>query len=67
MNGPGKYDDACTAARETTGAAGALLIIFEGEKGHGFSAQLPVEALVQIPTVLREIADQIEEDARALQ
>jgi hypothetical protein len=62
--GPGKYDAACTAAREATGARGVILIVFGGKLGDGFSAQLelPVAALVKIPAVLRTVADSIEAD-----
>lgn len=61
VNG-GKYDDACTAARMTTNAQGVLLI---GDKGSGFSAQLPGDLAVQIPAMLRDIARQIEEQSEA--
>lgn len=59
--GPGKYDDLCTKAREEAGAEGAMLIIFGGKHGGGFSAQLPVTLTVDIPKILRDVARQIEE------
>lgn len=62
MLGPGKYDEACTKARELTKAEGAVLIIYNGEFGHGFSAQLTIPAVSALPKVLRQIADQIERD-----
>jgi hypothetical protein len=58
--GPGKYDDLCTKAREEAGAAGCILIIFDGKSGHGFSAQLPPGVLPFAPILLRDVADQIE-------
>jgi hypothetical protein len=58
--GPGKYDDICTAARDNAMAEGALVIIFNGKRGSGFSAQLSFELMAQIPTILRDTADQIE-------
>lgn len=64
MTGPGKYDDSCTRVRIETKAEGAMIIIFNGEHGHGFSAQLPKHAVAGIPQVLRDVADQIERDAR---
>lgn len=62
MIGPGKYDDACTKAKEMTEAKGVILIVFEGSKGAGFSAQLPLSLAIKVPTILRDVADQIERD-----
>lgn len=61
-NGPGKYDDVCTMAREAAKAKGVLLMVFDGEHGQGFSAQLPPELVLGIPAVLRQVADQIEKN-----
>jgi hypothetical protein len=58
--GKGKYDDLCTAARQTAEADAALLVIFDGNKGSGFSAQIPSELLFGIPAILRAIADDLE-------
>lgn len=63
MIGPGKYDDVATAAVQASGAMdGVLLIVFSGIYGHGFSAQLSVEAMKRVPKTLREVADQVERD-----
>ncbi len=61
--GPGKYDDACTEAREMTAADLVLLVVMGGASGHGFSVQCvdPI-MLQQVPELLRLIADQIEKD-----
>jgi hypothetical protein len=65
MTGPGKYDDICTRAREDAIAGCALLIILDGEHGHGFSAQFTDPSYVQrLPAILRDIAKQIERDAQ---
>ena len=56
----GKYDDAATAAREATKAEGVLLIVLGGEKGSGFSVQIPPEFVARIPAMLRRLADEIE-------
>jgi hypothetical protein len=64
MIGPGRYDELCTEAREKAKAWGAVLIIFEGDKGYGFSAQLPPDELRKVPAVLRYLADTIEADCR---
>lgn len=60
-NGAGKYDDLCTMVRDEADAKGALVIVIEGSKGNGFSAQLPPENAHAIPSLLRTVADQIEE------
>ena len=60
-HGPGKYDDACTMAREATGANAAVLIIIDGSKGHGFSVQTRDERVMfELPTLLRILAKDIE-------
>jgi hypothetical protein len=58
--GPGKYDDELTDVRAKTRAAGALLLIFDGTKGSGFSAQLSLELTLKLPAILRDVARQIE-------
>lgn len=37
--GPGKYDELCTQAREGAQAEGAVVVIFNGTRGTGFSVQ----------------------------
>lgn len=37
--GPGRYDDELTELREKIGAEGAILIVYNGQRGSGFSAQ----------------------------
>ena len=60
--GPGKYDHICTQAREQAKAGGALLIVFGGEHGDGFSMQATAETTVSLPAILRMVADDIERD-----
>jgi hypothetical protein len=62
MIGAGKYDELCTAARESARAKGAILIIMEGGRGSGFSVQGPLEITLRLPGTLRWLADQIETD-----
>lgn len=63
LNGPGKYDDACTAAREATKAVAVLLVVIEGEQGNGFAVQtLEPDLLPVLPALLRVLADKIAED-----
>lgn len=66
-NGPSKYDEACTAAREMTKAEVCLLLVLGGDKGSGFSMQThDLGVVAKVPALLRHIADQIEQqDAEA--
>ena len=59
--GPGKYDDVATDVREKTHAEGVLVLIINGTRGSGFSAQLPLDLTLRLPSVLRDMANQIEE------
>lgn len=64
MIGPGKYDDLATQVREQAKANAVILVVFHGIHGSGFSAQLPPGTTEYIPGLLREMADQIEYDAK---
>jgi hypothetical protein len=65
-NGPGKYDDACTVAREMTSAVACVLIVIEGDQGNGFSVQtLEPDLIPVLPALLREVARGIEAQNRA--
>jgi len=59
--GPGKYDDLLTEIRERAKAEGALLFVVNGVQGSGFSAQLSPLLTLQLPEILRDIADQIDQ------
>lgn len=61
--GPGKYDDLCTHVREAADADGAIVIIF-APTGFGFSVQASMDVQLTLPTILREVADQIEQSMR---
>jgi hypothetical protein len=63
--GPGKYDAACTEAREKTGAAAVLLIVIDGTLGSGFSCQADLQTTVRLPEILETIAEQIRHDGIA--
>ena len=54
MNGPGKYDDACTEARKATQAEACLVIVLNGKRGSGFSVQ------ASSPLMLKFIVDVLE-------
>jgi len=68
--GPGKYDKLATWARQRAGADGIILCVLNGEHGNGFSVQVRAtytpEQIVKIARVIRDVADQIEADARKL-
>lgn len=59
--GPGKYDDVVTDVRTKTQADGVLLVVVNGSRGTGMSAQLSIGMTLSLPTILRDIAAQIEE------
>ena len=61
--GPGVYDAEATAARESTNAQAVVLIVVRGDKGSGFSCQALEDVILDLPAVLRSLADQIEADA----
>lgn len=58
--GHGKYDDLCTYVREQAEAEGAIVIVFGGNKGPGFAVQSSLGVLLQMPALLRFVADEIE-------
>ena len=59
-NGPGRYDPECTELRERLKARGVVLIVHGGVKGDGFEVHLDPVALAAFPSVLRDMANQIE-------
>jgi hypothetical protein len=60
--GAGKYDDEVTKIMESTGAAGAILIVIGGDKGVGFAIQATLEVTLKLPAMLRNIASQLDDD-----
>jgi hypothetical protein len=62
MKGPGKYDALTKLVRERAKSIGAVVLVYKGEHGSGFSVQGPVEMLTALPHVLRGIADEVERD-----
>jgi hypothetical protein len=64
-NGPGKYDAACTIARESTDASAIVLIVIEGNQGNGFSIQTKYPLLIEgLPGILEDMAKQIRKDLK---
>ena len=66
MLGAGKYDDLCTRVRVSAGARGAIVVVFGGKAGDGFSCQADLETTLALPTILRTMADSIEQSAKVL-
>ena len=60
--GPGKYDELCSHVRERAQALAALVMVFGGKNGTGFSVQAPPELTWSLPQILRNVAAQIEKD-----
>ncbi len=60
--GPGRYDDHCTKVREATGAKGVILLVLDGQGGTGFSVQAEFDITQILPSLLRDVALQIEID-----
>lgn len=63
--GPGKYDDLATHVRVSTNAAAVVVIVFDGNKGSGFSMQAETDSpdvYAATCATLRAIADQIQKD-----
>lgn len=60
--GPGKYDDEVTELRERLKARGIVLLVRGGMRGDGFEVHLAREDLIKLPSILRDVADQVEKD-----
>ena len=62
--GPGRYDALTTWVREMTDAAGVILIVLPREGGKaGMSVQATSREIVRsVPSVLRQVADEIERE-----
>ena len=60
--GPGKYDNECQFVMGAARAQAVLLLVIGGDKGSGFSFTGPVAMTSNVPKMLRDVADQIEED-----
>jgi hypothetical protein len=59
-NGPGKYDEIATKAREDAMAEGVVLMVFNGLRGSGFSVQASDPLIVlQLPEILERVAADI--------
>jgi hypothetical protein len=64
-HGPGRYDDLATLVRERTEADGVVVMVFGGKSGDGFSVQADLETTSALPAILRQLANQIEDDLKS--
>lgn len=62
--GPGKYDDLATSVRHCARAEGVIVIVIKGDSGSGFSVQANLEITLALPTMLRDMAEEIEKSMR---
>ncbi|MGA7807863.1 hypothetical protein [Bradyrhizobium sp.] len=60
MIGPGKYDTQCTWVRKELQAEGVILLVIGGKHGAGFSVQASLKLILELPRLLRDVADEIE-------
>ncbi|MCK1742206.1 hypothetical protein IVA80_15380 [Bradyrhizobium sp. 139] len=65
--GPGKYDDACTAAGKLVGVTkerggGVILIVLGGNHGNGFSCQADLATTLALPDILETLAAELRRD-----
>jgi hypothetical protein len=58
-NGAGRYDDECTVARTSANATGVLLMVFDGNRGTGFSVQATEAIVNSLPEILDDLAAEI--------
>lgn len=62
--GPGKYDDLASHVRHAARSRGVILLVLGGLRGSGFSVQADGPTTLQLPSMLRDMADQIERDLK---
>ncbi|MDE2095697.1 MAG: hypothetical protein KGL39_00440 [Patescibacteria group bacterium] len=59
---PGEYDDIVADVMERMRAVGAILLVFSGNRGSGFSVHVPIAFAEGLPEMLWNMADQVEKD-----
>ena len=64
--GKGRYDDECTRVREATNAMACVLLVFgESPETSGFSVQVRSDLTLDLPGMLRQLANDIDHDLGA--
>jgi len=66
MTGGGKYEEEARVLSEQLAATGIILIVLGGKRGNGFEVRIPPEDASALARVLREVADEMEEDIKRL-
>lgn len=66
MYGPGKYSALCAQAMAESKAVACILITLGGELGSGFEVVGQPGVVLDIPALLREMADSIEKDEKSI-
>lgn len=66
MTGGGKYEREVKELRKKIHAAGVIVAVCRGDRGHGFEIQMPAELVHLVPKVLREMANTVEADMENL-
>lgn len=64
--GPGKYTAICRQAFDASKAAAVILVVLGGEDGSGFEVQGQENVVLDIPVILREMAESIERDEKGI-
>lgn len=59
--GPGKYDSECTEIMVAEHAEAVLVIVIGGKRGSGFACQATPAITFNLPTILLNVAKEIEE------
>jgi hypothetical protein len=62
--GPGKYSALCSQAMLDAKAVACVLVTLGGEHGSGFEVVGQPGVVLDIPAILREMADSIERDEK---
>lgn len=67
MGTTGKYSAMCDEVFNRTRAEGTVVVIYNGDKGNGFSAVGSPDFLLELPKILRLMADQMEAEDKVRQ
>jgi hypothetical protein len=59
------YEQVAEDARIECSAKGVILMVYDGDCANGIAIRMPPEKVAEIPAVLRQMADQIEEQTKS--
>lgn len=66
MFGPGRYAAQCNQVLIESHADAVLLVVFNGDKGSGFEVHGKQGVVVDVPAILREMANVIEQEDKKI-